>query len=90
VPTILFQPRDQLALRFVRTHDFESVNLHRFERVASFLQVDRKWVVREVKATIERALETWPAAAPNLLGEKWAATLLARLDRLKLVREVRS
>ncbi|MCB4861168.1 MULTISPECIES: type II toxin-antitoxin system HipA family toxin [Sphingobium] len=89
VPTVLFQPRDTLALRFVRTHSFDTVNLHRFERVASFLRVDPKWVVREVKATVERALDTWPATAPELLGERWSGTLLARLNTLALVQEVR-
>lgn len=89
VPTVLFIPRDGLALRFVRTHQFEAVDMHRFERVASFLGVDPKWITREVRLTIERALDLWPKAAPELLGERWSKTLLARLDTLNLVREVR-
>ncbi len=90
VPTVLFMPRDTLALRFVRTHQFETVDLHRFERVASFLKVDPKWFLREVRTCVERALDLWPKAAPELLGERWAATLLARLDTLRLVEEVRA
>jgi serine/threonine-protein kinase HipA len=89
VPTVLFIPRDTMALRFVRTHQFETVDMHRFERVASFLGVDPKWITREVRATIERALDLWPKAAPELLGEHWAETLLVRLDALRLVQEVR-
>lgn len=89
VPTVLFIPRDTMALRFVRTHQFETVDMHRFERVASFLKVDPKWITREIKAIIERALDLWPKAAPELLGERWAKTLLARLDTLRLVQEVR-
>jgi serine/threonine-protein kinase HipA len=89
VPTVLFIPRDTLALRFVRTHQFETVDMHRFERVARFLKVDPKWITREVRTTIERALDLWPKAAPELLGERWAETLLARLDTLRLVQEVR-
>lgn len=89
VPTVLFMPADTLALRFVRTHHFETVDLHRFERVASFLRVDPKWLLREVRATVERALNLWPEAMPELLGEKWAASLMARLETLKLVQEVR-
>lgn len=89
VPTVLFIPRDTMALRFVRTHQFETVDMHRFERVASFLGVDPKWISREVRATIERALDLWPKAAPELLGEHWAETLLVRLDALRLVQEVR-
>ncbi|MCJ8158863.1 type II toxin-antitoxin system HipA family toxin [Sphingomonas sp. LaA6.9] len=90
VPTVLYQPHDTLALRFVRTHNFDAVNLHRFERVASFLQVDPKWIAREVKVTVERALDIWPTVAPELLGEKWATALLARLDTMSLVRELRT
>jgi serine/threonine-protein kinase HipA len=89
VPTVLFIPADTLALRFVRTHDFEIVDLHRFERVASFLRVDPKWVLHEVRATVARALTLWPQVLPDLLGEKWAQALLARLETLKLVQEVR-
>ena len=88
VPTVLFRPNDTLALRFVRTHAFETVNLHRFERLASFLHIDPKWIVREVKTAIEQALDTWPTVAPELLGERWAAALLTRLDTLRLVQEV--
>ena len=89
VPTVLFIPRDSLALRFVRTHEFGTVDIHRFERVASFLKVDPKWITREVRTTIERALDLWPKAAPELLGERWAETFLARLNTLRLVQEVR-
>jgi hypothetical protein len=54
-----------LALRFVRTCQFEAVNLHRFERVASFLKPDPKLMQREVAATVRRAFEMWPDAAPR-------------------------
>ncbi|MBB3399335.1 type II toxin-antitoxin system HipA family toxin [Rhizobium sp. BK060] len=87
VPTVLYMPRDTMALRFVKTHSFESVNLHRFERVASFLQVDPKWIVREVTLAVERALELWPSAAPELLGEERAKRIIDRLETLTLVKE---
>lgn len=88
-PTVLFLPRDTLALRFVRTHQFETVDLHRFERIARFLNVDPRWILREIRTVVERALDLWPAAAPELLGERWAKMLLARLETLRLVQEVR-
>lgn len=87
VPTILFLPNDGLALRFVGTHDFARVNLHRFERVASFFRVDPRWITREVKAMVERAIDLWPTAAPELLGKERAATIIDRLPRLQLVQE---
>lgn len=89
VPTIFFVPGDTLALRFVQTHQFEAVNLRRFERVARFLQLDPRWVAREVRTAVTRALDLWPGAAPALLGDARAAVLVERLGRLELVREVR-
>ncbi|MDK4706073.1 type II toxin-antitoxin system HipA family toxin [Rhizobium sp. CNPSo 4062] len=89
VPTVLFQPTDTMALRFVKTHNFESVNLHRFERVASFLQLDPKLILHEIRTAVIRALETWPSVAPDLLGEQKAARLLERLDTLTLVHQIR-
>ncbi|MBB5712596.1 type II toxin-antitoxin system HipA family toxin [Sphingomonas xinjiangensis] len=88
VPTVLYNPGDTLALRFVRTHNFDTVDFHRFERVASFLRIDPKGIKREVTATIERALDLWPKAAPELLGERWAEQLIDRLQTLRLVREL--
>lgn len=90
VPTVLFMPGDRLALRFVKTHSFARVNLHRFERVASFLRVDPKWLLRVVTDTVTRALDTWPALAPELLGRERGRILRDRLETLQLVQEVRA
>lgn len=89
VPTVLYQPKDELALRFVGTHRFESVNLHRFERLASFLGVDPKWAVNEVRRTTEAALDLWPAMLRDLLDDLRADALIKRLNELTLVSEVR-
>lgn len=87
VPTILFIPKDQLALRFIGTHKFEDVNFRRFERIARFLQVDPRWIRQEVQATVERAMELWPLAAPELLGERRGRSIVERLSTLQLVKE---
>jgi serine/threonine-protein kinase HipA len=89
VPTVLFMPGDKLALRFVNTHNFDQVNLHRFERIAKFLRVEPKWLLRMVADTVISALDTWPALAPGLLGEERAQVLIDRFATLELVREVR-
>lgn len=89
VPTVLYAPSDTMALRFVQTHNFENVSLHRFDRVASFLRLEPKLIRREVATTVTRALRTWPSAAPSLLGDERAALLLKRLETLALVQEVR-
>jgi serine/threonine-protein kinase HipA len=87
VPTILFQPRDRMALKFVGTNDFGIVNLHRFERVAKYLGIDPRQIVGEVVKTVTKALELWPEAAPRLLGEERASKILPRLETLQLVKE---
>jgi len=90
VPTILYQPKDELALRFVGTHRFESVNLHRFERLASYLGIDPKWAVKEVCRTTEAALDLWPTILPDLLDDPRANALIKRLNELPLVAEIRA
>jgi serine/threonine-protein kinase HipA len=87
VPTILFNPDDYLALRFVGSHDFARVNVGRFERLASFLHIDRRSVTREVKTAVERAMDLWPGAAPELLGKKRATMIIDRLPKLQLVKD---
>lgn len=89
VPTILFISQDDLALQFVGTRAFETVTLRRFERLARFLQIDPRGIGKEVKATIARALEIWPDAAPALLGPQWGQDILARMETLQLVQEAR-
>lgn len=89
VPTVLFAPVDQLALRFVGTHAFAAVNLRRFRRVADFLGLDADWIEREVRGTVLKALDLWPAAIGGLLDGERAGRLMARLETLTLVREAR-
>lgn len=89
VPTVLYAASDTMALRFVQTHHFENVNLHRFDRVASYLRLDPRLIRREVDATVKRALQSWPSTAPGLLGDERAGRLLERLDTLSLVQEVK-
>lgn len=90
VPTAFYTPAETMALRFVKTHAFESVNMQRFERLASFLRLDQKLIAREVANTVRRALAVWPSAAPALFGEDRAGWLLSRLETLSLVHDVRA
>jgi len=90
VPTVLFAPNDNLALRFVGTHTFANVNFKRFRRVAAFLRLDPDWIEREMKAVVRTALERWPKAAFDLLDEARARRLVERLETLALVQEARA
>jgi serine/threonine-protein kinase HipA len=88
VPTILYFPDDHLALRFVNTHNFNSVTLRRFRRIAKFLGLREDWIEGEVRRQVASAIETWPTLVPTLLDEKRADLLLKRLATLTLVQEV--
>jgi serine/threonine-protein kinase HipA len=87
IPTVLYAPGDTLALRFAGTHNFANVTFRRFRRVAEFLGLDADWIEREVRATILGALDQWPSAAKELLGEARSKHLIQRLDTLALVEE---
>lgn len=87
VPTVMFLPRDQLALKFVGTLAFENVTLHRFERVARFLRLNPRWIAREVKLIVEAAMDLWPRLVPELFDEERAKMLLDRMPKLQIVQE---
>jgi serine/threonine-protein kinase HipA len=90
VPTILFVPTDRLALRFAGTHNFENVTFRRFRRVADFLGLDPDWIEKAVKATVLSALDQWPSAVKEFLGDARSTRLIDRLDTLALVKEARA
>jgi len=91
VPTVLFIPKDTLALRFAGVQRFRSVRVHHFRRLASLLRLDPDWIEREVRAVAVRALQTWPELIGALpLTEAHARRLIGRWDGLDLVNEVRS
>lgn len=87
VPTVLYEPRDTLALSFVNTNNFETVSLKKFRRVARFLKLDPEWIDSEVRQIIHRALALWPDAATRLLPPARSRALLARLADLPLVKQ---
>jgi serine/threonine-protein kinase HipA len=91
VPTVLYIPKDNLALRFAGIQRFESVRLHQFRRLASLLKVAPGWIEREVRRLTARALQTWPGRMAQLpLTDEHRMRLIARWETLDLVEEVRS
>lgn len=89
VPTVLYVPRDKLALRMVGTHSFEQIGMKRIRRVAEFLGLDADWISREVATWVRLALDQWPDAMAELLGDR-AKPLVDRFETLRLVAEVRN
>lgn len=89
VPTVLYAPRDNLALEFVGSKTFETIGLAKFRRVAKFLDVDPDRAEGEVRQVVRRALDLWPDLIGDLpLPEKTADRMLTRLRSLQLVQEV--
>ena len=91
VPTVLYIPKDTLALRFAGIQRFERVRLHQFRRLASLLKVEPDWLEREVRRLTEKALQTWPMLMAQLpLTDEHRLRLIERWETLDLVEEVRS
>lgn len=88
VPTVLFAPHDTLALRLAGTQEFSAVNLHRFRRIAAFLGLDPNWIEREIHGVVNKALDLWPKALPDLMDRKSAGLLLDRMTALPFTKEV--
>jgi serine/threonine-protein kinase HipA len=85
VPTVFFAPRDELALKFEGKRNFERITGHAFARMAGYVDVNPKVIVREIERTVERANETWPQllkrlpwpkAVTKTLGERWSTLAL--------------
>jgi serine/threonine-protein kinase HipA len=90
VPTILFMPRDRLALPFIGKRDFESVSTADFERAGRYLGLRAGEATRAVYTFVDRSLAAWPALISELpLPAAAKSQLLERLDGLRLVQETR-
>jgi len=89
VPTVLYAPRDNLALEFVGSKTFETIGLAKFRRLAAFLDVDADRAEGEIREVVQRALDHWPGLIQDLpLPKDKADTLLERFQTLRLVQEV--
>lgn len=90
VPTVFFQPADELALQFAgRNKAFEAMSLKRFRRVAEFLKLDPEQVQNTVVDAVITAVRTWPGLLETLpLPPPRKQQVLDRLWNLPLVREV--
>lgn len=91
VPTIFYNPADELALRFAGVKRFEGIDLHRFHRAASLLGLDRKGVERAIARQVATAVRDWPLLVPTLpMTVARQESLLSRLERLPFVQEALS
>ena len=85
VPTVFFQPEDGLALPFGGKRNFEHIASREFERMAGYVDVSPKAIMREVTHTVERANDTWPMLLKDLPWPKAVTkALAARWPRLAL------
>jgi serine/threonine-protein kinase HipA len=85
VPTVFFQPQDELALAFGGKRSFERITPHEFERMAGYVEMSGRAIMREVEKTIEHASDAWPKIIKDLPWPRTVTrTLAARWPRLKL------
>lgn len=90
VPTILFTPRDQLALPFIGKRDFASISVADFERAGRYLGLRAGEASHVVYKFVDRSLAAWPGLLSDLpLPAAAKSQLLERLDSLTLVQETR-
>lgn len=88
VPTVLYIPKDTLALRFAGALEFDAVTLRRFRRTAAYLRLAPDLVEAEVVRCVRQAVERWPAAlAGSALPPGQQGQLLSRLEGLPLTTE---
>jgi len=86
VPTVYFNPDDTLALKFGGKRRFESVGEHQFERLALFVGIEARVLVKQVRTTIERAVAAWPTLLRTLpWPDEVRQCLAVRWERLPLV-----
>jgi len=85
VPTVFFQKEDTMALRLGGKKSFEGITAHKFERMAGYVDVSPRVVLREIKRTVERANETWPKLLRDLPWSRGIKkTMSARWQQLPL------
>jgi len=85
VPTMFFQKDDGLALRFGGKHSFEKITNHEFERMAGYVDVSPRAILKEITRTVERANEQWPTLLQDLpLSKGVKKTLATRWPTLAL------
>ena len=88
VPTVFFQSEGELALSFGGKRSFERITGHDFERMASYVDMSPRAIMREVAHTIERACDTWPKIIPDLPWPRTVTrTLAARWLGLPLFKD---
>ena len=90
VPTIAYVPGDGMALRLAGTSDPTIVTVTLIASIAKFLKIDPEIIAREVQRTVEKILDTWPAAAKNLPASKRVSdAIFEHWKHLALIKSVR-
>lgn len=85
LPSAVYLPESRMALEFASTRDPTRITLDKFKRVAKFVDMDPRALVREVQSTVQRAAELWPGllaslpllpAAAKVLSARWRTLAL--------------
>ncbi len=90
VPTIAYIPKHKMALKLAGTANPHVVTVARIVSLSKFLKIDPQIIEREVRSTMERILDTWPAAISDLPASKSVTdAIFGQWQNLELVNDVR-
>ncbi len=90
VSTIAYLPQDQLALTFVDSKAFASVNGEQFQRFATKARLPMKLTLDTVSETVARFGEVWRDSSPLAIPDRVRQAIERHLPTVPLWAEVRS
>ncbi len=91
VPAAFYTPSGSMALELQGTRNPYRISIANFRRTAKFVDLAEEVLVREVRETVERAAELWPAKLKELPVDRGLAAMWkARWDKLTLTKAIKS
>ncbi len=87
LPTVLYIPSDDMGLRLSGSHEFESVQVHSFDRLAQRSNFGVDQARRRVTETVQRIVDHWAVLEEYLSAENYD-WLTRRRDSLPILRDM--
>lgn len=84
VSTILYLPEDKLALNFVDSKDFTSLDLNQFKRFSAKTHLPEKLIINTVQETVEAFSEAWKLIKDLPLQKDTLSSILKHLKTIPL------
>jgi serine/threonine-protein kinase HipA len=89
VAVYVYDSSDMMALKFQGTRSADLMGLAKFQRAAGYAGAAPNAVTKHVRATVERAADTWPALLRDLpMPDEFKQQLRERWSRLALSKDI--